>query len=89
MTEAVAVERRTVLARAAEHWVRFDLDAGVMERARRPFPAEPIRTLDAMHLATVALAHSLVPDLVVLSFDERVRSSGREMGFPVLPEDAD
>lgn len=88
MTEAVAVERRAVLAHTAEHWVTFDLDAGIMERARRPFPAEPIRTLDAIHLATVALAHSLVADLVVLSLDDRVRTSAREMGFHILPEGA-
>jgi predicted nucleic acid-binding protein len=87
LPEAVAGERRGVLARTADHWVVFELDAEVTERARRPFPAEPIRTLDAIHLATAVLARSLVPDLTVLSLDERVRRSAEQMGFRVLPAD--
>jgi predicted nucleic acid-binding protein len=86
--EAVAAERRAALARTADHWVTFDLDAEVVARARRPFPAEPIRTLDAIHLATAVLARSLVPDLGVLSLDERIRRSAEQMGFRVLPGDA-
>ena len=85
--EAVASERRAVLAGTVDHWVIFDLDAEVVERARRPFPAEPIRTLDAIHLATATLAQSLVSELAVLSLDDRVRASARQMGFRVLPED--
>ena len=45
----------------------------------------PIRTLDAIHLATAVLARSLVPDLAVLSLDERIRGSAEQMGFQVLP----
>jgi predicted nucleic acid-binding protein len=86
--EAVAAERRAVLARTGDHWVTFDLDVEVVERARRPFPAEPIRTLDAIHLATAVLARTLVPGLGVLSLDERVRRSAEQMGFRVLPGDA-
>jgi predicted nucleic acid-binding protein len=86
VAEAVASERRSALARAAEHWVVFDLDTPIMERARRPFPAEPVRTLDAIHLATAHLVRSLGPELALLSLDRRVRASGREMGFAVLPE---
>ncbi len=85
LPEAVAAERRAVLACTAGHWVVLDLDTEVMERARRPFPAEPIRTLDAIHLATAVLARSLVPDFAVLSLDERIRRSAEQMGFRVLP----
>ena len=88
LLEAVAADRRAVLARTGEHWVTFDLDAEIVARARRPFPAEPIRTLDAIHLATAVLARSLVPDLGVLSLDERIRRSAEQMGFRVLPGDA-
>ncbi len=87
LPEAVAAQRRAVLARTADHWIVFDLDAEVMERARQPFPAEPIRTLDAIHLATATLARSLVLDLAILSLDGRVRSSARQMGSDVLPPD--
>jgi predicted nucleic acid-binding protein len=86
LPEAVASDRRSVLNRTAGHWILFEMDAAVVERARRPFPAEPIRTLDAIHLATAALARSLVPDMAVLSLDRRVRASAGLMGFRLLPE---
>jgi uncharacterized protein with PIN domain len=83
--EAVAADRRGLLARASDHWIVFEVDREVGERARRAFPAEPVRTLDAIHLATVTVAASIVPGLVVLTLDERIRRSAREMGFPVVP----
>ena len=86
LPEAVAAERRALLARTAEHWVLFDLDPEIVERARRPFPAEPIRTLDAIHLATALLARSLVGELAVLSLDERIRRGAGQVGLPLLPE---
>ena len=85
LPEAVAAERRAVLAGVAEHWVILDLSAEVEDRARRPFPAEPVRTLDAIHLATATLARSLVPDLALLSLDGRIRASAAQMGFGILP----
>ena len=86
LPEAVAAERRAVLARTVDHWVVFELDSAVADRARRPFHAEPIRTLDAIHLATATIANSLVPEMSVLSLDRRVRVSARQMGFGLLPE---
>lgn len=86
LREALAAERRAALARASEHWIVFEVDAEVMERARRPFPEEPIRTLDAIHLATAVVARPLVPDLALLSLDERCRRSAKQMGFSLLPE---
>lgn len=85
MPEAKAAERRALLARTTDHWVTFDLDPEVLDRVRRPFPAEPIRTLDAIHLATAILARSVVTDLTVLSLDERVRRSAVGMGLTILP----
>jgi len=87
LPQPVAAERRAVLAGTAEHWVIFDLDTETVARARQPFPAEPIRTLDAIHLATATLARALVPDLALLSLDGRVRHSAEHMGFPLLPRD--
>lgn len=85
LDEAVADERRSRLARAAEHWVLFDLDAEIVARARQPFPREPVRTLDALHLATATVARSLVSDLVLLSLDQRVREAGQLLGFELHP----
>ena len=63
----------------------FDLDPEVLDRVRRPFPAEPIRTLDAIHLSTALSARSLVSDLAMLSLDDRVRRSAAQLGLTVLP----
>ncbi len=86
--EAVAAERREVLARTAGHWIVFEVDAAVVERARQPFPSEPIRTLDALHLSTGILVRTLVPDMAFLSRDRRVRACARAMGFELLPDEA-
>ena len=61
------------------------IEGEVVERARRPFPVEPIRTLDAIHLASALLASARVADLGLLSLDERVRTAGRALGLPVVP----
>lgn len=85
ITEAQAADRRAVLVAATASWNVLRLDAEVIERARRPFPAEPIRTLDALHLASALVTRAAVPGLVLLSLDERMRAAGRGLGFEVLP----
>lgn len=55
----------------------------VLARAGRPFPLEPIRTLDAVHLATAELLGE-PPQLVTLvTRDARVRDNGRALGYQV------
>jgi hypothetical protein len=44
-----------------------------------------VRALDAIHLASALLAREVWEELVVLSFDERVRSNAVALGFTVLP----
>jgi predicted nucleic acid-binding protein len=59
----------------AEHsigWVFLEINPSVRDRAARPFPVEPIRALDAIHLATAVEFLQVYPDLVVLSFDRRI-----------------
>lgn len=51
-----------------------------------PFPVEPIRALDAIHLASAIVARDVWRDLAVLSLDERVRVNAVRFGLPVLPE---
>jgi len=57
----------------------------IVERARTPFPGEPIRTLDALHLATALVVRTSVADFALLSLDERIRASGRALRLRVLP----
>jgi hypothetical protein len=43
------------------------LGRDIVERARRAFPVEPVRTLDALHLATALVLLEAVADLEMLS----------------------
>jgi predicted nucleic acid-binding protein len=57
----------------------------VLTRAGRPFPVEPIRTLDAIHLATIE-SLGVAPQLVtVLTRDQRVARNARVLGYAVVP----
>lgn len=85
ITEAQAADRRSRLTVAVASWNLLRLDAEVIQRARQPFPAEPIRTLDVLHVASALVARAAVPDLALLSLDDRVRASGRGLGLDVLP----
>jgi predicted nucleic acid-binding protein len=83
--EGERVGQSAVLARAAAHWTRLRIDEVVVERARRPFPVEPIRTLDALHLATALVTRSVAPDVRLLTLDQRVRENANRLGFVTLP----
>jgi predicted nucleic acid-binding protein len=85
ISEGQAADLRAVLIATAAHWHLLRLDAEVIERARRPFPVEPIRTLDALHLASALTARSALPGLILLSLDERMRTAGRRLRFTVRP----
>ena len=61
------------------------IEADVIDRARRPFPVEPVRTLDALHLSSALVASAVVTDLGLLSLDERVRAAGRALGLRIVP----
>ena len=50
-------------------------------------PREPVRTLDALHLATVLRVAEFRPGLDVLSFDRRIRANAAAPGFGVLHAD--
>ncbi len=86
LTEAEAADRRAHLTTAAAHWHVLRIGPEVVERARQPFPGKPIRTLDAIHLASAIVARSAVAGLELLSLDNRVRVAARRLGLRVRPE---
>jgi predicted nucleic acid-binding protein len=83
--EAAAADRRARLNEAATHWHVLRLSPDIVDRARRPFPAEPIRTLDALHLAAALAARSSVAGMELLSLDDRIRRAGEQLGFRLQP----
>jgi predicted nucleic acid-binding protein len=79
--------RRADLTAAAAHWAVLRLSPDVTERARQRFAHEPIRTLDALHLASALVARTAAPDVRILSLDLDVRANARTLGFDVVPPD--
>lgn len=82
---AEAVRLRGVLNRTARHWSLLRIDGEVVERARQPFPTEPLRALDAVHLATALVVAANVPGFALLTFDQRIRRAARQLGLSLTP----
>lgn len=55
----------------------------ILARVGRPFPVEPVRTLDAIHLATLELLGEPPHAITVLTRDARVRENALAMGYRV------
>lgn len=76
---------RRLLDEASRGWALLEMSGAVLDRAARRFPAEPVHTLDALHLASAAVFDEAVGGVVVLSLDERIRANASAMGMKVSP----
>jgi predicted nucleic acid-binding protein len=85
-TEADAADRRAHLTATASHWHILRVAPEIVERARQPFPGEPIRTPDAIHLASALVARTAIMGLALLSLDGRVRNAGKKLGLNIVPD---
>lgn len=77
-------------AAASAHWHFYGVTDAVLARASQPFPREPVRTLDAIHLATAAMVSLEVTPPTVLSVDRSLRANAQALSMtvmPVLPQD--
>ncbi len=59
----------------------MELSGEVLTRAGQPFPVEPVRTLDAIHLATALVFTKAYPDLQILTFDQRISNNAQPLGI--------
>lgn len=84
LSRAVAVREAVWLA-DSELWVLHPVDDEVLGRCGRVLPHEPVRTLDAIHLVTLQRLAQVIPDLVMVSTDERVRANALAFGHQLLP----
>ena len=76
-----AEKLRGLLARSKTGWILMEISEDVRARASRFFPAEPLRTLDAVHLATALVFMRVFPELELLSYDERILKNARALGM--------
>jgi predicted nucleic acid-binding protein len=79
--EGDAQRLRGMLHKAERSWTRMAVSDPVLSRAGRSFPVEPVRTLDAIHLATALEFATAFPDLRILSFDHRVSENATALGI--------
>jgi predicted nucleic acid-binding protein len=86
-TGRLTAEQEKAAVRALRTFERrcFILDVGraVLARVCRPFPVEPIRTLDAVHLATTELLGEPPPLVTIVTRDGRVRENAEALGYTV------
>lgn len=69
---------KALLARLA----LLELMPAVLFRALEPFPA-PVRTLDALHLASAHFIRERDPTLTVATYDEQLAAAASALGLPV------
>ena len=67
--------------RNLKSWFVMSIDEAVVERASEPFPVEPVRSLDAIHLATAMEYKKLYPQLEVTSQDKRILDNIDPLGL--------
>ena len=77
VSEAEEMAALRMLDEAVERWTTLGVFDEVDQGARQEFPQEPVRTLDAVHLATALLFAGALGELRMLSFDDRVRANAR------------
>jgi predicted nucleic acid-binding protein len=65
------------------HLALIELAAPVLGRALEPFPV-PVRTLDALHLASVEFLRDRGQHIELASFDERLLSAARALRIPIF-----
>ena len=69
---------RLLMARLA--WL--ELLPRVLERALQPFPA-PVRTLDALHLASISFLREHGKDVALATYDKRMARAAGAMRIPI------
>ena len=82
---SLVAQTRAALNSVTEHWAIFSIDHDVVDRARRAFPREPIRTAESLHLATALEARNLVTELAMLSLDQSIRNNAQALGMDPIP----
>ncbi|MDQ8164430.1 MAG: PIN domain-containing protein, partial [Gemmatimonadota bacterium] len=59
-----------------------ELAGPVLARALEAFP-QPVRTLDALHLATADFLRGRASQLTLATYDERMRAAARALKIPL------
>ena len=85
ITRAHELAALQILDRAEAGWDVDDLSESILKGTRAEFSIEPVRTLDAMHLAKALVFYETFGELTMLSFDEGVRANAAALGMALSP----
>ena len=80
LTASHGDQARTLLGRVAF----IELSRPVLARALEPFPI-PVRTLDALHLASAVFLRERGQDIAVASFDDQFVRAARLLELEIVP----
>jgi predicted nucleic acid-binding protein len=87
VTGRLTVEQERASVRALGRFERrcyvVAVTEAVLARVRRPFPIEPVRTLDAVHLATAEMLGEPPALVTIVTRDARVRENAEALGYSV------
>jgi len=86
--EAAAEAASASFGSASAHWTIVEILPEIAERASQRFPSEPVRSLDALHLATALFLVPAAGALAVLSTDDRVVRNAPLLGLALALEPA-
>lgn len=78
MTES----RRDLARKLLNHVDMFDLTPEVLARALKPFPVS-VRTLDALHLATIEFLRGRGRTVELASYDTRLSAAARSLDINI------
>lgn len=85
--ERITAQRYRTVVRNLSRFLKkcfiAEVNEAVLERAGRPFPIEPVRTLDAIHLATLENLAESPAQVIVVTRDHRVRDNAIALGYQV------
>lgn len=86
LTAFQVAEARKGLREWQETCAWVGLRPALLARVGRPFPAEPVRTPDAIHLATMEALAEAGASLRVLTRDARIRANVLALGLRLAEE---
>lgn len=81
ITAAERIRSLGLLEQISRAWFIMEMNFPVKKRAAETFPNEPVRSLDAIHLATALQFLEVYPALEFFTFDERISGNLGPLGF--------
>lgn len=83
----ITVPQQRAALRTLQRFVRrshiVSITEAILAHAGRRFPVEPVRTLDAIHLATAEALSEPSPVVTIVTRDMRVRDNATALGYRV------